>query len=1312
MKILTTIDTIPVSASYKGDSNILFKGNVEKIETNDGYPLYKSTLMDSLIDVKGNKHSFLGLTDSKNTTELLSDRLKVIETIGPIAISDANTLSSILGVDSNYNLILTDITEPDALLFTLDYEETIGSNFYYSFRYRNTAITIDPTDDSTIVYETFRGDDTQIFTPIPVSSGQGVMFLAKDGRNFKYNDDPVFHFHTSVGGAVDSRVLTSEFKGYETVDTWIRYNNFYAPEYSTELSQLTVNLGESISDIETNFIVTAPYDDITVHGNSATIELDILPTKNFKTIGSELSLIPTSGVSGADLVDFRDYNRIYTGGNQIEGYSNINLGYTSAYSSVLKFKSDAFTYFHIPITATEVSIQDSGLAFAGAFAGNIPEFSDRIYKRLANYEDMVWWGGGSHNGIQDGTWLCAWLSAGEVLMDFNGVDSYAVVDDGLDRFNFRSADFTIEGESDLTNTGVRRALISKFSWGDNKRLLRLMVHTSGILALNTSSDGINETAAMVAFADVPQTMTRWKVVKSGTTVKFYFNNILAASTGSAVATIKSDNTQVLIGAVSNDYTTSPESKTEFWDRAINWIKVTSKVDSGHWRMNDAYNYTLPDSSGNRNDTTLINMDSVGDTSTWIERYYNPGVIDADTALLEPSNGIDSFVFTPNPNPVVDVISNMVIEAGAYYKYYHVGNGGFNKLLESQKGITNDRLIVQLSDFTTGAIVNDESKNNNDGIISNYDNADEVTLDIGFGTEEQSAILLNGNSEVRVNSSPTLNVRDSKSITAWIYSRNWENGRSATLFSNYYKGGDKFEYINHGLYYSYIVPNAIEDDERFTVVPSEITDGDDLINVGRIGGVPISVGVDQDGFHWVAAYRTYVQDYDGAIIKETQLLKLTSSGSVLESVNFEGFEVVQLLIQDDNIGYLIDVDGNIKTFNLHTIDIISDTTTTAGEFMYIDMANALTGLADTRDMDIFNDGTICRIGNDGKFYLGNQITGSAPFAGRTYKHVCCDDDSYYFITTTGYGVNPSDRNLKLHMYSKDNRAITQSFTMDYTTQSSANPLNIPFITKESVDGVVKTVIYWVSGSLINRYYIADDGEMILLTSMINSNALNGTINGDCSGYKMNKRTYINNNGNPYVKYSVLLDNNVDSPKHSIIHSTNEFTDNWHYFSIIKDDDKHTLSLYVDGELATSENNITDPILYITGSMLNIGGASNGSDPLFDVLKVENRDIDGGVSEFAMFDIALDENDVKSLYISKFSSNDAMEWVIDNGNKHFVEDIQKVFKFKKPGIKSQFFNIVIKNLDLSDEEKIVYERYIQSKIGELVPANTKMVKLIWR
>jgi hypothetical protein len=162
------------------------------------------------------------------------------------------------------------------------------------------------------------------------------------------------------------------------------------------------------------------------------------------------------------------------------------------------------------------------------------------------------------------------------------------------------------------------------------------------------------------------------------------------------------------------------------------------------------------------------------------------------------------------------------------------------MVNNLNGDDNENLVVKLSNFDTGHIVRDMSPNDNEGYILGYDDVDEVSMDIGFGTEYQSAILLNSVSEVMINSSPTLKLIGDSSIQSWIFSYNWIYGHSTSIIGNYYKGGYKLENINHGLYYSYLIPNASVEEERFTILPCNILDDDDIVVIDDIGGIPVAM----------------------------------------------------------------------------------------------------------------------------------------------------------------------------------------------------------------------------------------------------------------------------------------------------------------------------------------------------------------------------------------------------------------------------------------------------------------------------------------
>jgi len=1089
MKIINSTDTIPIKPTYFADDSVSL-GTSTLIENVAGYRYYDSDIMNSMVDSKVNKHMFLGLTTEFDIIDVIDDELKSFDLTGPIMLTSASDTNKIIGVDYNYLLIQVSIDSENAVLMSFEHVDTDDEtgDKYYTISYRDKVVTLDGTDHITL--DNFTSIEDQSFRMVDGGGGSFNM-KTRDDSTAKFDGNELFYISRDNENYIPVDAWTSEVDGFTTSNKWIRYEDFYAPEYSTTPSILTVNESGSISGVKTSLLMNFPIDDISTNGTDGSIGLDIIPTKNFKTFASEISIIPDETLSGSNVVDFRDYSRIYSGGSQVDGYAGINLGYTSKYSSVIRMNPDVFTFFHLPRTMTETTIQNSGLEFAGANSGNIPKYGDRIYKRLSNYEDKVWWGGGEHNKIQNGSWLCAWLS------------------------------------------------------GDGA--------------------GLTE---------------------------------------------------------------------------------------------------------------------------WVERYYDPGQLDAQEAWDATTITVSEEVnFAPNLNPVQDVISTMTLEPGAYYKYFHVGTS--ESILDIGKSA-----VLKFSDFTLSGGVYDETGSGHNGTIYNYDSAAVVSMDIGFGTINQSAILTNKEGEIHVNGSSDLNIEGELSVAGWFYSKDWATGRTTTLFSNYHKGGYKAEYINHGSYYSYAIPDGIGTDHELLILPSELSGADQIIETSNnlIKTQIRSVAIDLDGAVWCAIQNG----------SDTTILKTAPNGSILESVTINGKVIDQLVIADDNLGY-VKVGNNVYTLNLNTIEVGDLILTTANDsYIYLTDydPSSITSIV-ARDVDLFENGDVCHIDSDGNLFIDGL---PKPISGRKYKTLACDGDNIVV------SISEYNSGTVMDIQSKDGLWYWSS----PTKEGSITDVNIPFFSKEMLDGVLKDVIYWVSGDTINKYYITDDFDVVLLQSIELDYVIDSISTGDYSGYRLNKRTSVMHDSSPYLKFSIVMVNDSeDIHKQVVCMPVNTLSDNWHHFVLVKDDTALTTTVYVDGESEVTEaNHINDKVLYSSGSMLNIGGASVGGDSLFDVIDLDMRSWNGAISEFTIYNEAIDSDDVESLYQTKFASDNVMNWVIDNGDKYFVEEIDRFFKFKKPGQKSQLFNIIIKNLVLSDAEKIEYESYIRSEVLDALPANAKLVEIIWR
>ena len=116
-------------------------------------------------------------------------------------------------------------------------------------------------------------------------------------------------------------------------------------------------------------------------------------------------------MSDSYLVQNREYHQIFTGTNQEHGY-NTPVASFQGDTTLQVLKSDRQTYFHFPQTASITPLSAAGLIFAGAIPGTIPFYSDKIWKKNADYKKYIHWG--DSTAPQTGVWLCSWLSASPI----------------------------------------------------------------------------------------------------------------------------------------------------------------------------------------------------------------------------------------------------------------------------------------------------------------------------------------------------------------------------------------------------------------------------------------------------------------------------------------------------------------------------------------------------------------------------------------------------------------------------------------------------------------------------------------------------------------------------------------------------------------------------------------------------------------------------------------------------------------------------------------------------------------------------------
>jgi len=170
--------------------------------------------------------------------------------------------------------------------------------------------------------------------------------------------------------------------------------------YTKQFDTNNLNVDCSQSEIIKNQVIFhSEFNNI----SSERIPYNFITEKNNLTPQSE-------NVSYGENKELRKYVSLNTGSFQEKG----NLKFSQNYQSKIneyRFEPGRLTYFHTSLDMGEynfININDSKLAESGAVYSNTPEFSDKIWKKNADYKNTS--NQGNPRGEINGTWLCSWLS--------------------------------------------------------------------------------------------------------------------------------------------------------------------------------------------------------------------------------------------------------------------------------------------------------------------------------------------------------------------------------------------------------------------------------------------------------------------------------------------------------------------------------------------------------------------------------------------------------------------------------------------------------------------------------------------------------------------------------------------------------------------------------------------------------------------------------------------------------------------------------------------------------------------------------------
>lgn len=240
------------------------------------------------------------------------------------------------------------------------------------------------------------GDDPNI---------SGQVSWRESSNKIPVNKHAILNFELARSGNMplpkDSIIRTVPYKknslDTKIVNTWVSYSIF------GDQNNLNINESKSYKNIYNNYLLTVPYKTIT----ESTAQYNVLQLKNQLTPKFESSR--GNPFPNYRECDHREYDKIFSGTNQIRGSDQLTFGYNS-YVTTIDLKPDKITYFNTPqdmYPLEKININDSGLIEAGAIGGDTPVVSDKLFKKAADYKYNTPYGAPTEE--ESGVWLCSWL---------------------------------------------------------------------------------------------------------------------------------------------------------------------------------------------------------------------------------------------------------------------------------------------------------------------------------------------------------------------------------------------------------------------------------------------------------------------------------------------------------------------------------------------------------------------------------------------------------------------------------------------------------------------------------------------------------------------------------------------------------------------------------------------------------------------------------------------------------------------------------------------------------------------------------------
>lgn len=726
---------------------------------------------------------------------------------------------------------------------------------------------------------------------------------------------------------------------------------------------------------------------------------------------------------------------------------------------------------------------------------------------------------------------------------------------------------------------------------------------------------------------------------------------------------------------------------------------------------------------------------------WVDRYYNPGFASTTTALtagtIDLVQWIDKFEsvtekLSAQDKQIYDKVSDLVFEPGILYAYDHVGRGNSQKIINSLK----DNILVEdleiYKDYANitllpSQVISEPIHTMQDGVImtGEHHQGDSIVVPkmYEFNRDNHGATSL-----IKSHGSFTLNF--------WMYCNDWATPFGDQILGNYTSRG--FGIFNE----SFVTPLVIiPDGNRVLVFNSDYKHIDTNLNNKTIKQITKRGGIEN---YWFVDSNNDIYEYDVRGVIQNKITSSHLTGKTIYDIEVDSKYVYVITNSLNGIGEYFRYDlsnqltsyvgdslsANIWNYGVTPQDPIDPATQIPRIHSVSKGLSSSTGIVLTfpdisspQGSVVDNNGMPWVIQNNYLYTydtsVSSNIIGISASDTQTLESVNCDKDNNIWLLygDTKVAKFNTNRNI-LFTTSLSTTPFSSTRYLDFIYEftdkgyeGSANILN------QSVSGA-RTIKLDLSGRHLSDYSLVSGTDV--LTNFATSPKTNSW--KTTTGFDFLRKNKLNTS--PRLEAKVALSNLYNSStttaafsSYSLTYNLSGLKDGWHNFNVSLDAEKGVYQMQID---STIVDQVALPITGFSFSHIFNQPLTIGSSPFYSALTLSEHlqqpryYLAGGIKikQLKLYSSPLDYFDARAHYLI-LGDVENIKWDIPCGQRNYVDTVERVFKHRLPGRRSEIFNVNIKGLeDITDSQvKAAIQDRLQDKLGQIAPMYTKLNLFRW-